>query len=114
MRSRSRFRAASMLLQIRHIPDPRRRWMPAAAPAACVCVTLLLAGCAPSGALRRGADAERGQDFDRAVAEYTQALRGKPDSTDARLGLERTRLRASQEHFTKARRLSALGKFDEA
>jgi general secretion pathway protein D len=77
-------------------------------------VSVLVAGCATSAALHRGMDAEQRQDYDRAVAEYTQALRQNPDSEDARTGLGRARLRASQDHFIKARRLSALGRLDEA
>ena len=68
----------------------------------------------PRRRYRRGRDAELRQDYDRAVAEYSQALRLSPDNTDARLGLERARLRASQDHFVKGRRLAALGRFDEA
>ena len=76
--------------------------------------SLVLSACATTAAFRRGRDAEQRQDYDRAVAEYTQALRLAPTNTDARLGLERTRLRASQDHFVKGRRMTALGKFDEA
>src|SRR5882757_7431973 len=77
-------------------------------------LTALLSGCATSAAFHRGREAEQRQDYDRAVAEYTQALRLRPQSVDARTSLERSRLRASQDHFVKARRLSALGKLDEA
>jgi general secretion pathway protein D len=87
---------------------------PFLATVAALAASFMLAGCATSGALRRGRDAEQRQDYDRAVAEYTQALRTTPGSADARLGLDRTRLRASQDHFTKARRFAALGKLDEA
>ena len=43
-----------------------------------------------------------------------KVLRENPDSRDARQGLERAKLRASQDHFTRARRLSATGKLEEA
>jgi general secretion pathway protein D len=75
---------------------------------------LLVAGCAASAALRRGRDAEQRQEYDSAVVEYTRALRLHPDDTTARLSLERARLRASQDHFLRGRRLAAVGKFDEA
>jgi general secretion pathway protein D len=81
---------------------------------AVVLVSACLGACATSAAFRRGLDAEQRQDYDRAVAEYSQALRLSPDNTDARLGLERARMRASQDHFVKGRRLAALGRFDEA
>jgi general secretion pathway protein D len=77
-------------------------------------LSVLVAGCATSGALHRGMDAEDRQDYDRAVAEYSQALRQNPDNKDASTALARARLRASQDHFVKARRLSALGRLDEA
>ena len=75
---------------------------------------MVLSACATSAAFRRGRDAEQRQDYDRAVAEYSQVLRLSPDNADARLGLERTRMRAAQDHFVKGRRLAALGRFDEA
>jgi general secretion pathway protein D len=80
-----------------------------------VCLaTAVLAACVTGGALRRGHDAERAGDFDRAVVEYTRALREKPANPNARLGLQRVRLRASQEHFFRGRRLAAADRFEEA
>src|SRR5688572_29475769 len=74
-----------------------------------------LVSCASSsGSLRVARNAEAAQNYDLAVAEYTKLLRDNPDSREARLGLERAKLRASQDHFTRARRLAATGKFDEA
>jgi general secretion pathway protein D len=70
--------------------------------------------CASSGSLRVARNAEATQNYDLAVAEYSKLLRDNPDSREARLGLERSKLRASQDHFTKARRLSATGKLEEA
>ena len=80
----------------------------------CLLASGLLAGCASSGAMHRGSEAERTQDYDLAVVEYTQALRAKPDDNDARVSLERAKLRASQDHFNKGRRLEAVGKYDQA
>ena len=77
-------------------------------------VALSAAGCVASAALRRGHDAERQQDYDRAVVEYTKAILLSPDDADARLALERARLRASEQHFQRGRRLAATGKYDEA
>jgi general secretion pathway protein D len=74
-----------------------------------------LTACASSaGSLRIARDAEAAQNYDIAVAEYTKLLRKNPNDRDARTGLERAKLRASQDHFTKARRLSATGKLEEA
>ena len=59
-------------------------------------------------------NAEASQNYDVAVAEYTKLLRDNPNSREARQGLERAKLRASQDHFTSARRLSSTGKLEEA
>src|SRR5437667_1661451 len=109
-----------MLSAIHHVPESTNpaeagshgRRAPAVV-AAGLCL-LVFSGCATTAAFRRGRDAEQRQDYDRAVAEYTQALRLAPRNSDARLGLERARLRAAQDDFVKGRRLAALGKFEEA
>src|SRR5688500_16191117 len=54
------------------------------------------------------------QDYDLAVAEYTKALRQRPDDRDARLALDRARLRAADAHFSRGRRLAAQSRFEEA
>ena len=77
-------------------------------------VALSVGGCAASAALRQGRDAERRQDYDRAVVEYTRAVRLNPNNIDARVALERTKLRASQDHYARGRRLAAVAKLDEA
>lgn len=73
-----------------------------------------LAACATGGSLRMARNAELSQNYDVAVAEYTKLLRRNPDSREARQGVERAKLRASQDHFTKARHLAAAGKLEEA
>jgi general secretion pathway protein D len=73
-----------------------------------------LAGCAASGAIHLAQNAEMQQNYDVAVAEYTKALRADPNNGFARQGLERAKLRASQDHFAAARRYAALGKNEEA
>ena len=75
-----------------------------------VCLT----ACATSGAFRAGQRAERAFDYDRAVVEYTKAVRANPEDTAARAALDRVRLRASQEHFNRGRRLSATERHEEA
>jgi general secretion pathway protein D len=80
----------------------------------CAAAALLLAGCATSAALRSGERAEQAQDYDRAVVEYTKALRENPDRAATRSALERVRLRASQEHFFRGRRLAATEQHEEA
>src|SRR5262249_61183608 len=78
------------------------------------CALIVLGGvalpaCATSTAMRNGRVAEAGRDYDRAVVEYTRALRENPSDSGARQALERTKLRAAQEHFTRARRLASAG-----
>ncbi len=74
----------------------------------------VLVGCATTASIQKGRKAESLQNYDLAVAEYTKVLREHPDNKEALQGLERAKLRASQEHFTAARRLSATGKLEEA
>jgi general secretion pathway protein D len=74
----------------------------------------LATGCATSSAFRDGRAAERADDYDRAVVEYTKALKENPDSFDARQALERAKLRASEVHFARGRRLYATGRFEDA
>jgi general secretion pathway protein D len=75
---------------------------------------LLTTGCAVATAVRNGRALEQRQDYDLAVVEYNKALRLDPTSADARLGLERAKLRASEYHFERGRRLAAGDKLDEA
>ena len=77
-------------------------------------VLLLAAGCATSSAFRSGENAERLQDYDRAVLEYQRALQAEPDNVNYRRSLERARLRASNDHANMARRLSGRGLYNEA
>ncbi len=79
-----------------------------------LCLSIGLAGCATSSALRAARLAESQQDFDRAVVEYTKVVRAHPDDRTARAALEQVKLRAAQDHFTKARRLSSLGRLEES
>ena len=90
---------------------PRARFILRFAP---VALAVALSACAGSTSLHLAHDAEFRQDYDRAVVEYTKVLRAKPDDGDARAGLERAKVRASEEHLQRARRLSAIGKLDEA
>jgi|KBSMisStandDraft_5_1062788.scaffolds.fasta_scaffold02735_4 general secretion pathway protein D len=89
---------------------PRANFAARALP---VVLALALSACA-STASHLGREAEYNQDYDRAVVEYTKALRQKPDDADARIGLERVKVRASENHLQRARRLANTGKLDEA
>src|SRR4051794_34909426 len=95
--SSSRFPAVSMW----SMPRPRTSSRRCGIAAAAVAVCLLAGGCAASGALQRGNDAERRQDYDLAVVEYTKAVRLRPEDANTRASLERSKLRASQDHFIR-------------
>src|SRR5258708_36971411 len=82
--------------------------------AALLTLCLFAVGCAASGALRRGGDAEHRQDYDLAVVEYAKAVRLRPNDGNTRAALERAKLRAADDHFNRGRRLAATGKFDQA
>lgn len=90
--------------------DAFRVWLGGGALAA----ALIAAGCAAASPYRIGERAERAQDFDRAVVEYTKAVRAHPDDRTARLALDRARLRASQEHYFRGRRLAAAERHEDA
>ncbi len=77
-------------------------------------LALAASACASGGALRAGQQAEQLQDYDKAVVEYTRALRSQPSSKDARLALDRVKLRAALDHFNRGRRLASSGRLDEA
>ena len=90
---------------------PERRLRSDAALAA---IALLSLACATHGSLRTAQQAENRADYDRAVIEYTNAVRADPDDRTARLSLERVKMRASQEHFLRGRRLAAAERYEEA
>jgi general secretion pathway protein D len=75
---------------------------------------MLVTACAARSPMRAGQQAERRSDFDRAVIEYTNAVRANPDDRTARASLERVRLRASQEHYLRGRRLAAAERYEDA
>jgi general secretion pathway protein D len=81
---------------------------------AVLALTIAVGGCATTGTYRSGQRAEQAEDYDRAVAEYTTALKKHPNDRTTQLALQRAKLRASQEHLTRARRLEGTGKLDEA
>jgi len=78
-------------------------------------IVVALGACASGGGnLRQARVAEQQQDYDLAVAEYTKAARARPDDRTIRLSLDRAKLRASQDHFARARRHAATDKTEEA
>jgi len=80
----------------------------------CLAAALLVSACAAKSPYHLGQTAERSQNYDRAVVEYTKAVRAHPDDQTAKLALDRARLRASEEHFFHGRRLSAAERHEDA
>jgi general secretion pathway protein D len=94
--------------------EPRRRTGKAILLIVGLLVATASSGCATDSALRAAERAEKGHDFDRAVVEYTNALRKDPDNQTVRLALERARLRAAQDHYLRGRRLAVAERYEEA
>src|SRR5215207_8995834 len=77
-------------------------------------VVVALSGCATNAAIRAGQTAESQKDWDRAVVEYTKVVRERPNDRTALAMLEQAKVRAAQEHFSRARRLASTGQLEEA
>ncbi|MFL6279585.1 MAG: secretin N-terminal domain-containing protein [Vicinamibacterales bacterium] len=93
---------------------PRRvESRPLGAAAVWIMSALLAGGCATTSAYHEGERAERTQEYDRAVVEYTKALREHPDDKTARLALDRSRLRAAEQHFFRGRRLVGIERYED-
>jgi len=78
------------------------------------CLVAGSVGCATAAAMRAGQRAESQQDYDRAVIEYTKAVRERPSDRNVRASLEQAKMRAAQDHFARGRRLASIGKLEEA
>ena len=97
------------------VPVPANPLTRSSLTAIAATLLLSLAACASTGgSVRTARAAESSQNYDVAVAEYAKLLREHPNDRDARLGLERSKLRAAQDHFSRGRREAATGKIEEA
>jgi general secretion pathway protein D len=74
----------------------------------------LWSGCAAQKAYKRGQEAAKRGEWDRAVAQYIIALNKKPDNPQYRVGFERARLAASQFHFQKAKQLASTSNYEQS
>jgi general secretion pathway protein D len=81
---------------------------------AALLMVAFMAGCGSTGGLRVARQAELEQDYDRAVVEYSRALKEDPRNADARTGLDRAKVRAASAHYDQGRRLASAGKFSDA
>ena len=80
----------------------------------CSSSALTLGGCAADRALKQAHVADEMRDYDVAVAGYAKALRERPADREAAAGLERAKLRASDAHLARGRRLMAVGRYEDA
>jgi general secretion pathway protein D len=64
--------------------------------------------------MRAGEQADIARDYDRAVVEYTKALREDPDNRAVRQALDVAKIRASLDHYARGRRHESAGKLEEA
>lgn len=76
-------------------------------------LALTAAACA-SSTLQQARNADALQDYDLAVARYARAVRENPDNAEAQRGLDVAKLRASDAHFERGRRLAAQGRHEDA
>lgn len=72
------------------------------------------AACATATPMRQAQTAEMSGDFDLAVAHYARLVRAEPANREARLGLDRAKLRASEAHLGRGRRVFSQGRYDDA
>ena len=77
-------------------------------------LSVTLAGCAAGAAMRAGQQADMVKDYDRAIVEYTKVLREDPNNREAKQSLDLAKIRASLDHYARARRYEASGRLDES
>ena len=89
------------------------RLLPCRPTTAVVFLVALAAGCV-SSSMKKAKTADELRDYDVAVAEYQKEVIAHPDNRDARLALERSKLRASDAHLFTGRRFFSQGRYDDA
>ncbi len=75
---------------------------------------LLFASCAAKQAYNDGWEAERMENWDKAIYYYTVALQNDPDNVEYKIKLDSTKKRASREHLKTAKILFNQGKAVES
>ncbi len=74
----------------------------------------LLTGCVASKSYRRAEMHARRQNWDQAVMEYSKAVASDPGNARYSVALERAKLKASADHFTKGTRYASAGQLELA
>jgi general secretion pathway protein D len=82
---------------------------------ALLCVMALAAlGCSGYRSFREAQIAERRGDWDQAVLNYLELVDQYPGNISYKAGLLRSKIKASQEHFDRAKKLHAVGSLEQA
>ncbi len=79
-----------------------------------VVLLLGLTGCTTHQMYREAQKAELEDDWDRVVVLYLELLDRQPDNISYRTGLLRAKIRASQDHFERAKKLHEAGALERA
>ncbi len=77
-------------------------------------VLLTLVGCSGYRSYREAQSAERNGDWDEAVLHYLELTDQYPSNISYKAGLLRAKIKASQEHFQRAKKLHAVGSLEQA
>ncbi len=75
---------------------------------------MVLLGCSGYRSYREAQSAERNGDWDQAVLHYLELTDQYPSNISYRAGLLRAKIKASQEHFERAKKLHAAGSLELA
>lgn len=75
---------------------------------------LAVASCSGYNSYREAQIAERNGDWDKAVVHYLELVNQYPSNISYKAGLLRAKLKASQEHFDRAKKLHAIGGLEQA
>jgi general secretion pathway protein D len=79
-----------------------------------ICLVMAASGCAANKLSRVGAKEEAAGDYDKAVLAYAKLSAMDPTNQRWTIALSRTKLKASQLHFEKAKRYQAAGQTELA
>jgi anaerobic selenocysteine-containing dehydrogenase len=93
--------------------QPASVFQRAARGLACLIVLTLLA-CSGYRSYREAQIAERHGNWDQAVLHYLELVDQYPGNISYKAGLLRSKIKASQEHFDRAKKLHAVGSLEQA
>lgn len=77
-------------------------------------IVLAVLGCSGYRSYREAQIAERHGEWDQAVLHYLELVDQYPSNISYKAGLLRSKIKASQEHFDRAKKLHAVGSLEQA